>query len=87
MDSNIVPIEIIYLLYMLNVMLLSVRCNKQMNSLLFNEDKTIIYLLDYKFMVPKKKLLQMICLVIIQVNTTYMIVHLVITLIKYMKVK
>ena len=53
MDNKIVLIEIIYLLYMINVMLWSVRCNKQMNSLLFNEDKTILYLLDYQFMVPK----------------------------------
>jgi hypothetical protein len=53
MDDKVVLIEIIYLLYMFNVMLLSVRCNKQIKSLLFNEDKTILYLLDYQFMVPK----------------------------------
>lgn len=53
MDDKIVLIEIIYLLYMFNVMLLSIRCNKQINSLLFNEDKTILYLLDYQFIVPK----------------------------------
>lgn len=53
MDDKIVLIEIIYLLYMFNVMLLSIRCNKQIKSLLFNEDKTILYLLDYQFIVPK----------------------------------
>lgn len=52
-DEKIVMIEIIYLLYMFSIMLLSVKCTNQINSLLFNENKTILYLLDYQLTIPK----------------------------------
>ena len=52
-DEKIVMIEIIYLLYMFSIMLLSIKCTNQINSLLFDENKTILYLLDYQLIIPK----------------------------------